>query len=70
MKNNVPECVLLSPEEYTELIDELNDARLLAMAEERIEKADLSKTVSAKDVYKELGISEDDLADYKDVEIE
>ena len=30
IKNNVPECVLISPEEYVQLMDELSDARLLA----------------------------------------
>ena len=32
MKNNAPECVLLSPEEYLRLIDEVNDAKLAALA--------------------------------------
>ena len=27
MKNNTAECVLLSPEEYVRLMDEVNDAR-------------------------------------------
>lgn len=36
MKNNTAECVLLSPEEYVRLMDELNDARLLAVASERM----------------------------------
>ena len=40
MKNNAAECVLLSPEEYMSLIDEVNDARLLTMASERMAKAD------------------------------
>lgn len=31
MKNNAPECVLLSPEEYLRLIDEVNDAKLAAL---------------------------------------
>ena len=31
MKNNSPECVLLSPEEYLRLIDEVNDAKLAAL---------------------------------------
>ena len=35
MKNNIPECVLLSPEEYIRLLDEANDARLLATAAQR-----------------------------------
>ena len=32
MKNNVAEWVLISPDEYVRLMDELNDARLLAVA--------------------------------------
>ncbi len=32
MKNNAAECVLMSPEEYLRLMDEVNDARLLAVA--------------------------------------
>ena len=36
MKNNVAECVLISPEEYVRLMDEVNDARLLAVASERM----------------------------------
>ena len=36
MKNNVAECVLIYPEEYVHLMDELNDARLLAITSERL----------------------------------
>ena len=42
MKNNTAECVLLSPEEYVRLMDELNDARLLAVASERMAHYDPS----------------------------
>ena len=35
MKNNTAECVLLSPDEYVRLMDEVNDARLLAIATAR-----------------------------------
>ena len=42
MKNNAAECVLLSPEEYISLIDEVNDARLLALASERMAKQNIS----------------------------
>ena len=31
MKNNAAECVLLSPDEYVRIMDELNDARLVAI---------------------------------------
>ena len=47
MKNNTAECVLLSPDEYIQLIDEVNDARLLTMAANRMAKADPSSFVPA-----------------------
>ena len=70
MKNNAAECVLLSPEEYVKLMDEVNDARLLALATERMENFDASNAVSETDVLKELEINADDISDAKKVEIE
>ena len=57
MKNNTAECVLLSPEEYVRLMDEVNDARLLTIATERM-------------VNRRLGITAEDLADFDEVDIE
>lgn len=70
MKNNSAECVLLSPDEYVKLMDEVNDARLLALAAERMASFDASKTVPETEVLKELGITANDLADSDKVEIE
>lgn len=70
MKNNTAECVLLSPEEYAKLIDEICDARLLLLASDRMSRADLSKTVSQEEVYRELGLSAADLLGDEDVELE
>ena len=70
MKNNAAECVLLSPEEYVRLMDEVNDARLLTIAAERMAHYDPSAAIPAKQVYDELGITEKDLADCGEVEIE
>ena len=70
MKNNAAECVLLSPEEYLRLIDEVNDARLLALASERMTRYDCSAAIPAEDVYAELGINPDDIADCDGVELE
>lgn len=36
MKNNIAEYVLLAPDEYIRLINEVNDARLLTTAVERM----------------------------------
>lgn len=70
MKNNTAECVLLSPDEYAKLIDEICDARLLLLASDRMSRADLSKTVTQEEVYRELGLSAADLLGDEDVELE
>lgn len=70
MKNNTPECVLLSPEEYIKMMDEVNDARLLALATKRMENSNITEAVPAADVYRELGISTDDSDNLDQVEFE
>ena len=70
MKNNTAECVLLSPEEYVRLMDELNDARLLAVASERMAHYDPSKLISEEEMNRRLGVTEDYLKDFESVEIE
>ena len=64
------ECVLLPPEEYISLIDEVNDARLLSMASERMTKADFSAFVPAEHLYKEFGITQSVLDAVGEVDIE
>ena len=70
MKNNAAECVLLSPEEYVRLMDELEDAYLLGIAEERLAHYDPSKNISQEELDAELGITEEDLAGWEDVELD
>ena len=70
MKNNAPECVLLSPEEYVRLMDEYNDAQLLTLALERLRNLDLSKCISHEDLMLELGITPEDMEAVGEVEIE
>ena len=70
MKNNAPECVLLSPDEYVSLMDEVNDARLLTLAVKRMEKIQPGKNLPGKKVMKDLGITDDDLSDFDEVEFE
>lgn len=70
MKNNAAECVLLSPEEYLRLMDEVNDARLLAAANERMANYNPVNSIPAEDVYRELGITDEDIASCGEVEIE
>ena len=70
MKNNAPECVLLSPQEYIRIMDALNDAKLLAVAAERMEHYESDTVISAEEVQKNLGISDKDISDFEEVEFE
>ena len=70
IKNNTPECVLLSPEEYTKLMDELEDAQLALMAEERLKNFDPKKVISQEEIDKEFGITAEDLKGFENVELE
>lgn len=70
MKNNAAECVLLSPEEYVRLMDEVNDARLLSVATERMVHYDPATLISEDEMNRRLGVTADDLADFDEVDIE
>lgn len=70
MKNNTPECVLLSPAEYTALIDAVNDAKLLALANERMANFDNDKLITEEEHKKKYGITSETLEGYDEVEFE
>ena len=70
MKNNAAECVLISPDEYIRLMDELNDARLLAVVSERMAHFDPASLISEEEMNRRLGVTEDDLAGFSEVDIE
>ena len=70
MKNNAAECVLLSPDEYVRLMDEVNDARLLAIASVRMANYDPSTLIPEEKVWERLGITQVDLDSIGEVEIE
>lgn len=70
MKNNSPECVLLSPEEYIRLLDEVNDARLLASAAQRMSTFNPSTAISQEQVDQEFGFSPSDYEETDDIEFE
>ena len=56
--------------EYMALSDEVNDVKLLALASERMVKADPAMFVPAEHLYAELGITQDDLDAVDEVDIE
>lgn len=70
MKNNTPECVLLSPDEYIRLLDEADDARLLNAATERISHYDPAMLVTQDHVDQEFGFSPSDYKNTDDISFE
>ena len=70
MKNNAAECVLMSPQEYIRLMDEVNDARLLVLASERMAHDDPAKRITQEQIDKEFGITPEILANADEVELE
>ena len=70
LKNNQPSAIILSPEEYTRLTEIEEDYFLLLEANKRMEDNEKNKTLSFSSVMSNLGISEDELLDTEDVDIE
>lgn len=70
MKDNTAECILISPTEYLQLIEELNDTKLLLLANERMKNYDPKKAIDGNDIFEKSGISNEDLEDYDVVEFE
>ena len=68
IKNNTPACVLLSPEDYVKLMDELEDAKLAVLAAERLQEP--GQPIPEADVWEHLGVSKEDILKTEDVEIE
>lgn len=70
LKNNQPSAIILSPEEYTRLTEIEEDYFLLLEANKRMEENENNETNSFDSVMSNLGISEDELLDAGDVDIE
>ena len=70
MKNNAAECVLMSPDEYMRLMDELNDARLLAIATGRMAAFAPDSLISEEEMDRRLGITKEELDGISEVEFE
>ena len=69
VKNNVPTCVLLSVEKYEELMEIVEDYRLLIEANKRMSEFKKEDCISHQDVMANFGITQEDL-DKIQVEIE
>lgn len=70
MKNDMPECILLSPAEYMRLMEEINDAHLLETASQRLKGYDPNTVISENDIKCHFGITDEELAEMDEVELE
>ena len=70
MKNNIAECVLLSPEEYIAIIDELEDMYLMCEARSRMDNFNVDKLISREEFDRRFGITEEDIKDFEGVDFE
>lgn len=69
MKNNQPSAIILSPEEYERLTEAEEDYYLYLEAEKRLKKAK-GHYLTEEETLEKLGITEEDLANCEEVEIE
>lgn len=70
MKNNAAECVLLSPERYVSLMEEVEDAKLLQLAMDRIANDDPDTHTSLESIAEQFGITREELDAVGEVEFE
>lgn len=69
LKNNVPACVLITPEKYNEMMETIENYNLLVEAEIRMKNSSDNELISQDDMLSRLNISQSEL-DSIEVEIE
>ncbi|NMM61188.1 type II toxin-antitoxin system Phd/YefM family antitoxin [Clostridium sp. P21] len=70
VKDNKPICVLISPKEYRDIIETIEDCELIIEAEQRMKNEDGMKSYSMEEIMKKYGITQEELDAMEDVEIE
>jgi len=59
VKNNTPECVLISPKEYQEMVEKYEDALLLIEANNRLsQQVNFIKNMQETIIYLRLAVSQ------------
>lgn len=70
LKNNVPSAVIISPDEYIRLSEIAENYHLLLEAQERLKNNNGKKALSFEEVMQNFGISESDIENAEDLDIE
>ena len=61
VKNNVPECVLVSPSDYQEMMEQYENALLMTEAQKRLSEND--EKIPHEEILKEFNLTQSDLED-------
>lgn len=61
LKNNEPEAVIISPEEYKRMAGIIEDYELAQLAEARLANGNIQNAIPMEQVMKNLGITQADL---------
>lgn len=69
LRRNTPECVLVSPEEYTAMVEELEDLRDYKLAVERLASSSAGEGTDWANLLRAAGVTQKDLAAMEDVEL-
>ena len=70
LKNNVPSAVIISPDEYIRLSEIAEDYFLLTEAQERLKNNMGKKNLSFEEVMQNYGLTEEEIENAEDLEIE
>lgn len=66
VKNNKPQAVIMSVDEYNELLELREELELLTLATSRLKDSDESEYTDFDDMLKELNIAEEELDELED----
>ena len=70
LKNNQPSAVILSPEEFSRLSEIEENYKLLTEATRRLEANEQSTAIPESDILKHFGITDADLDEVENLDIE
>lgn len=70
MNGSEAEGVIVPMDEYGLMTLDHDDIRLIAIADERMSHFDMSKTIPAEEVYRKLGITQEEIDAMPEVELE
>ena len=70
LKNNTPAAVVLAPDEFSRLIEIEESYNLFLLAQQRLANNNIANALDESMVLKNNGLTEQDILDAEDVEIE